>query len=351
MTSMNLPIELATLSDQAVDKVRSWLEYSKKESVPNADAKRLAAVLQDPNGLEFTVGFVDRVVRTEDREAAAHALYELGKIAPSTMSFLDRAQIQAGSLVGRALPQVVVPAARARIRQMVGHMIVDARDKQFAKAVAEIQSDGHRLNINLLGEAVLGRKEAAKHLDDTVRLLRRPDVEYVSIKVSSVASQISMWGFEDTVNYVVEQLTPLYIEAARAPKGTKFINLDMEEYRDLRLTMEVFKRLLSNPELHELEAGIVLQAYLPMPSVQSRTWRSSAASASTQAGRALRFAWSRVLICLWSTSTRRSPAGQLPQNLPNKPPMPITSASSIGRCAKKTWRACAWALPATTFST
>lgn len=263
MTSMNLPTSLATLSDQAVNKVRSWLEYSKKESVPNADAKRLAAVLQDPNGLEFTVGFVDRVVRTEDREAAAHALYELGKIAPSTMSFLDRAQIQAGSLVGRALPQVVVPAARARIRQMVGHMIVDARDKQFAKAVAEIQSDGHRLNINLLGEAVLGRKEAAKHLDDTVRLLRRPDVEYVSIKVSSVASQISMWGFEDTVNYVVEQLTPLYIEAARAPQGTKFINLDMEEYRDLRLTMEVFKRLLSKPELHELEAGIVLQAYLP----------------------------------------------------------------------------------------
>ncbi|ANE02863.1 bifunctional proline dehydrogenase/L-glutamate gamma-semialdehyde dehydrogenase [Corynebacterium crudilactis] len=260
---MNLPVELATLSDQAVSKVRAWLEYSKKESVPNADAKRLAAVLQDPNGLDFTVGFVDRVVRTEDAEAAAHALHELGKIAPATMSFLDRAQIQAGSLVGRALPKVVVPAARARIRQMVGHMIVDARDKQFGKAVADIQSDGHRLNINLLGEAVLGRKEAAKHLEDTVRLLRRPDVEYVSIKVSSVSSQISMWGFEDTVEYVVEQLTPLYTEAAQAPKGTKFINLDMEEYRDLRLTMEVFKRLLSKPELADFEAGIVLQAYLP----------------------------------------------------------------------------------------
>ncbi|WP_053546028.1 bifunctional proline dehydrogenase/L-glutamate gamma-semialdehyde dehydrogenase [Corynebacterium deserti] len=260
---MNLPIELATLADQAVEKVRNWLEYSKKESVPNADAKRLAAVLQDPNGLDFTVGFVDRVVRTEDRDAAAHALNELGKIAPSTMSFLDRAQIQAGSLLGKALPNVVVPAARARIRQMVGHMIVDARDKQFGKAVAEIQSDGHRLNINLLGEAVLGRKEAAKHLDDTVRLLRRPDVDYVSIKVSSVASQISMWGFEDTVEYVVEQLTPLYKEAAKAPQGSKFINLDMEEYRDLRLTMEVFTRLLSLPEVTGLEAGIVLQAYLP----------------------------------------------------------------------------------------
>ena len=68
----------------------------------------------------------DRVVRTEDTEAAARALHELGKIMPTTMSFLDRAQIQAGSLLGRKLPKVVVPAARARIRQMVDHMIVDA---------------------------------------------------------------------------------------------------------------------------------------------------------------------------------------------------------------------------------
>ena len=186
-TASTLPIELSVVTDQAVKKVRDWLEYSKQESVPNPAAERLAAVLQDPNGLEFTVGFVDRVVRTEDLDAAARALNELGAIAPSTMSFMDRAQIQAGSLIGRALPKVVVPAARARIRQMVGHMIVDARDKPFGRAVAELQGDGNRLNINLLGEAVLGEKEALKHLEDAQRLLRRMDVDYVSIKVSSVA--------------------------------------------------------------------------------------------------------------------------------------------------------------------
>src|SRR5699024_8200331 len=84
-----------------------------------------------------------------------------------------------------------------------------------------------------------------------------------SIKASSVASQISMWGFDDTVDYVVNRLTPLYVEAAKAPAGTKFINLDMEEYQDLHLTIDVFKRLLSLPETKNLEAGIVLQAYLP----------------------------------------------------------------------------------------
>jgi RHH-type proline utilization regulon transcriptional repressor/proline dehydrogenase/delta 1-pyrroline-5-carboxylate dehydrogenase len=37
----------------------------------------------------------------------------------------------------------------------------------------------------------------------------------------------------------------------------------MEEYRDLDLTIAVFTRLLEDPRLTNLEAGIVLQAYLP----------------------------------------------------------------------------------------
>ena len=37
----------------------------------------------------------------------------------------------------------------------------------------------------------------------------------------------------------------------------------MEEYKDLELTIAVFTRLLDRPEFRELEAGIVLQAYLP----------------------------------------------------------------------------------------
>ena len=37
----------------------------------------------------------------------------------------------------------------------------------------------------------------------------------------------------------------------------------MEEYRDLDLTIAVFTRILEEPRLKDLEAGIVLQAYLP----------------------------------------------------------------------------------------
>jgi len=49
--------------------------------------------------------------------------------------------------------------------------------------------------------------------------------------------------------------------AASSP--TTFVNLDMEEYKDLDLTIAVFTRLLERPTLRGYAAGIVLQAYLP----------------------------------------------------------------------------------------
>src|SRR5699024_10523143 len=87
------------------------------------------------------------------------------------------------------------------------------------------------------------------------------DVDYVSVKVSSIASQISMWAFDETVDYVVDRLRPLYQQAAKAPTGGKFVNLDMEEYQDRELTIAVFTRLLSEPKFKDLEAGIVIQTY------------------------------------------------------------------------------------------
>ncbi|MCF8590305.1 proline dehydrogenase family protein [Gordonia liuliyuniae] len=266
-TSATDAAEPATLADLAVRAdhlVTRWLtDAASRGDRPDASARRLAAVLSDPKGLDFTVGFVDRVIGTEDTAAAGAALAEIVADAPDSLGALDLLQLRAGAALSQRIPKVVIPIARARMRAMVGHMIVDAREKPFAKAVTTLRAGDHRLNVNPLGEAVLGDAEADNHLADARALLRRDDVDYVSIKVSSIASQISMWAFDETVDYVVERLAPMYTEAAAAPAGSKFINLDMEEYRDLELTIAVFTRLLSRPELHDYEAGIVLQAYLP----------------------------------------------------------------------------------------
>ena len=157
----------------------------------------------------------------------------------------------------------MIPAARRALRGMVGHLVTDARDKQLGAAIRRLRSaDGTRLNLNLLGEAVLGEREAARRLDGTRRLLARDDVDYVSIKVSSTVAPHNPWAFDEAVAHIVSSLTPLFRQAAAASPA-KFINLDMEEYHDLRLTVAVFTTLLDQPEFAGLSAGIVLQAYLP----------------------------------------------------------------------------------------
>ncbi|MGN7246604.1 proline dehydrogenase family protein [Janibacter anophelis] len=224
---------------------------------------QLAALLSDHAGLDLAVFFVDRVARPEDNRVAAKALNRItASDSASFLGGLDRTLLGLGARAARIAPQVVVPAARARMKQMVGHLIVDARDPRLGKHLAAAREDGFRLNINLLGEAVLGEGEAASRTERTREILARDDVDYASIKVSSLVSQISTWDTDGTVERCLDRLRPLY-ETAKASTPHAFVNLDMEEYRDLEMTMEVFMALLSEPQFHDLEAGIVLQAYLP----------------------------------------------------------------------------------------
>ncbi|WP_104165479.1 bifunctional proline dehydrogenase/L-glutamate gamma-semialdehyde dehydrogenase [Arthrobacter sp. SX1312] len=251
----------AALPDAAIALVRRWLTDAAQVPV-DSSAKQLAGVLKDPDGLAFTVGFVDGVIRPEDLAVAAR---NLGAIAPKVPAFLPwymRSAVKVGAAVAPVLPQVVIPIARRVLREMVGHLIIDASDTRLGRSIGKIRRDDIRLNINLLGEAVLGDHEADRRLAGTVRLLERPDVDYVSIKVSSTVAPHPAWAFDEAVRHVAEKLAPLYTIAAQA--GTpKFINLDMEEYKDLDLTIAVFMDILDRPEFTHLEAGIVLQAYLP----------------------------------------------------------------------------------------
>ncbi len=259
--SSSTPALPATIGDDAVALAHEWAHRG-AESGSSGSAALLAQVLKDQNGLDFTIGFVDRVIRPEDLGVAARNLAVLAKSTPAFLPWYMRAAIRVGGFFAPILPWPVVPIARGVLRGMVAHLIVDARPHKLGPAIKRLKKPGIRLNINLLGEIVLGKAEAERRLDGTIKLLQRPDVDYVSIKVSSIESQLNMWAFDETVERVTKRLTPLYELAAKSATP-KFINMDMEEYRDLDLTIAVFEAILDQPQLLDLEAGIVLQAYLP----------------------------------------------------------------------------------------
>ena len=227
-------------------------------------SQRLADVVTDEDGVAFAMRFVDRVIRPDDHRAAARQLKALvnGKQLPGFLSGFDKMLLRVGARLAPALPGLVMPMASARMRQLIGHLIIDAKPDAMAEHLAHRASEGFSINLNLLGEAVLGDSEANRRQDQALHLLRQPNVDYVSVKVSSIVGRLNHWDHRGCLDRVKQALRPLF-EAASAAEPPSFVNLDMEEYHDLALTTEAFMELLDEPEFHSLDAGIVLQAYLP----------------------------------------------------------------------------------------
>lgn len=253
--------DLKVAGERAVETARRWTELSTR--FPAAQAARLLAdVLDDPSGLPFTVEFVDGVIRPEDVKVAAANLSRLMMESPEFLPTWLRLPARAGGMGAKLAPETVVIAARKVFQALVKDLVLDARPEKLNSAIKKLKENGSRLNLNLLGEAVLGDAEAESRLHKTFELLKREDVDYVSLKVSSVVGPHSEWGHRQAVDKASEMLLPLFQYAATAPTP-KFINLDMEEYKDLDLTLDVFEKLMDQEEMLDLEAGIVIQAYLP----------------------------------------------------------------------------------------
>ena len=254
------------LVDEAIELVGRWLAASRETETraERSTIRSLHRMIEDPEGLLFTMGFVDRVARPDSNDAAAYQLASLVRSlrTPRFLSSVDRLLLRAGALVGPHLPGVVVPLALRRLRGIVGHLVVDAEPDALATHLATRRAQGFAQNVNLLGEAVLGEREADRRLRATAALVDQSHVDYVSVKVSAIASQLNYWDWEGSLDRIVDRLGELFQRAAASDPPT-FVNLDMEEYHDLEITIAAFQRLLDSPDYFATEAGIVLQTYLP----------------------------------------------------------------------------------------
>ena len=265
--STNTPTAPANSADvdaavpDAIARAHEWLAADSETGSEARAAEQLSAILRDPEGMRFTMDFVDRVARPTDDVAAAQALHKVTDgVSPSFLGSVDSALLTVGAKAGRIAPRLVMPAARARMRQLVSHLVLDVEGRTLRDRLDRAAEAGEQLNLNLLGELVLGEKEARDRTRRTIELIENPRVTYVSVKASSLCAQLQHWDHAGSLERLKERLRPVY-RAAKA-HGV-FVNLDMEEYHDLELTVDLFTGLVDEPEFRDLTAGIVLQAYLP----------------------------------------------------------------------------------------
>ena len=163
-----------------------------------------------------------------------------------------------------------VPIIKWRLRRDTSRVIINAARPSLTRHLATRFTEDIGQNVNLLGEVVLGESEADKRYQSYFEALKEPDINYISVKISGIYAQTHALNYRESYPELIRRISALYQAAIDNPytdvngvTKPKFINLDMEEYKDAHLTMKVFKDVLSLPQFKNYEAGIVVQAYLP----------------------------------------------------------------------------------------
>ena len=253
---------MVELTEKASQRVISILEESSRlrTRYDRSNRKRFARLLRDPRAIATTIALTDEVMRISDKRRAARTFQSVAHSAPSSLGLFDFVGLKIAWLSSLILPKFTMRLVEWRVRTVSRGVILGAEAPALARHLGSRAKQSVNANINVLGEAVLGDEEAQQRWSSVAEVLQREEVNYVSVKVSSIISQIITIDHKGTIDRVVERLRGLYRIAL---ERNSFINLDMEEFRDLALTVDVFKKILDEPEFETLSAGIVLQAYLP----------------------------------------------------------------------------------------
>ena len=264
----------AELIDAAVDLARR-LQLRATELQTPAERRQQAELdrmLQTPSDKATLVQLTDQAFRPKSAARVADQFTHILDVqgVPRFFSPLDRAMLRGFQTFGGWLPGVSVPMVKEHMQHETANVILPAEPEVLAEHLRQRTEQGVRMNVNFLGEAILSEAEAERRISLYLEALQHPETEVFSVKISTLYSQMSPMAREHTIATLSDRLERLYRSAARAmftrSDGTqvpKFIYLDMEEYRDLSLTCEVFMRTLDRRGLEQVSAGIVLQAYIP----------------------------------------------------------------------------------------
>ena len=234
--------------------------------------KKLARLLANPKDKIRLTQLIDQSFRSANPHRVAdqirYLLAEQG--IPAFFSPLERLLMRLFKISTRFFPDLTVPKFIKKMRNQSNHAIIPGETGVLQAYLLSRKEQGVRVNLNRLGEAVLGEEEARRQLHQYLLDLKNPNIEYISVKISTIFSQILPLAFDHSVNMISERLSQLYRTAAThrftktdGSQIPKFVNLDMESYRDLAITAAAFMRTLDRPEFINYSAGIALQAYLP----------------------------------------------------------------------------------------
>lgn len=261
-----------------IKEVKEWVMtlYSTCESTITAAERReqhkYAVMVQRPQDKKFLVKMLDESSQIRDRRKLAARIKKLIDRygVPQFLNRRDAWLFRMYQAFGHHFDFVAIPVIKRRLRTDTAKVILDEARPKLTRHLAERFEQKIGQNVNLLGEVVLGNGEADHRYYHYLEALEAPDINYISVKISGIYAQTHALNYKESFPELVRRMSELYRKAIACPfvdekgeKHAKFVNLDMEEYKDAHFTMRLFMTVLSLPEFKNYTAGIVVQAYLP----------------------------------------------------------------------------------------
>jgi len=261
-------------TNEVIDWGKQFLDKSEKEitAAELKEQKKYAILIQNPGDKVLLSKLLDESSQIRDNKKLALRMKVLIERygVPQFFSSSDAYLLKLFTTFGYWFDFIAVPVFKKRLRSDTSNVIINEKASFLNKHLNARREQQIGQNVNLLGEVVLGDGEANHRYEHYLEALKDPRINYISIKISGIYAQINALNYEQNKFDLCERLARIYQQAIDFPyadekgnKSAKFVNLDMEEYKDTELTLDVFKTVLSYPQFKDYSAGIVIQAYLP----------------------------------------------------------------------------------------
>jgi len=177
-------------------------------------------------------------------------------------------------------PATAATLARRNIARVAEQFIVGTGPIDAVAGLERLWRQGSAFTVDLLGEKTVTEDEADRYATRVGELLgvlgeatrrwpaddglERDDLGplarvNVSVKPTALASRLAPLTEDEGLDQAKSRLRPILRQARDAGA---FVNLDMEHYEVKDLTLRLFRETLGEAEFADLEAGVVVQAYL-----------------------------------------------------------------------------------------
>lgn len=259
---------------EAIDLAKTWQNRANQLLTHEEKGiqEQMSRLVTHPLDKAILTKLIDQSFRSESPARVADQINNLIREygVPDFFTKVEKLLVQMFVGIGKHVPSFLVPKMIDKMRHDSSRAIIPGEDEALHAHLLKRKKQGIRMNINHLGEALLGENEARSRMNTYLMDLQNPEIEYISIKISTIYSQINSLAFEHTLNILKERFSRLLKAAGQnffirhdGQVVPKFINLDMEEYRDLEITAALFEQTLDQEKFKHHSAGIALQAYIP----------------------------------------------------------------------------------------